>query len=931
MTPFLKQVAAHYFPAEDPGSLCFIFPGKRSVRFFRQHLSEVVKAGGKPVVAPATLTMSDFFYRLTGARKTDRVQLLTLLYDCYRVLNPQAERLDDFIYWGSVLLGDFDDMDKYLVDARKLLTNVSDFKGIQDSYGYLTPTQEEAVRRFVAHFHKKDGPDTGKTDYKQRFLNIWQLLLPLYESFRERLRAEDRSYEGMVYRDLAERLSETPAVDLLDERFPDSRKFVFVGLNALNECEKKVLRKMRDAGLAEFCWDFSSEEIRDPRGKASWFLRENVEAFPQAFRPDPEGLQRPQIKVLNVPSSVGQAARLPRILRELGAHGIETAIVLPDEQLLLPVLNSIPEEIGELNVTMGYPMAGSEFALFFDALTALQAHIRRRDDGIWFYHRQVWSLFSNSLFKLLCTDAGKERVQQLRKAAHYYMEAAEFAGDQLLELVFRPADDPAAYLRELLEFMGRSLSALEGVTVEREFTLFAYKTVIRLQDLRLELLPGGWLRLFNSLLATASVPFKGEPLKGLQIMGPLETRALDFENLVILSCNEGIFPHRSVAASFIPPELRKGFGLPTYEYQDAVWAYYFYRAIQRAGTVWLVCDTRTEFNRSGEESRYIKQLELHYGFPVQRFTAQAPLRQGGAEGEIPKTDEDVRIIQGRALSPTSLQCYLACPAQFYYRYVRRLAPEDEVSESLDAGELGDALHYTMQQLYDGRGRITREDLDALLRDRDRIRRMVEERIRTQMHCFEISGHNLIYRDLICSYVEQILRRDRELLKPGSAIRILGLEREGHVKVDGFHIKGKIDRLDSLGEGEVRVVDYKTGRVSDEEYLIDDDNAEAVVEALFGKDNDKRPKIALQLYIYDLIARSFEETRGKVLVNSLYQTGRLFVQEVQGAQENARFCALMKERLSGLLAELSDPSVPFRRTAENDKTCEWCDFKTLCGR
>ena len=933
MTPFLKQVVTHYFPAGEVGKYCFIFPGKRAVLFFHKYLREAVAGAGRPAAAPLELTMSDFFYRLTGAGKTDRIQLLVDLYACYQALNPQAERLDDFLYWGTVLLGDFNDIDKYLIEADKLLTNISDLKNIQDRYSYLTEQQEEAIRRFAGHFHKGSPAEKGKADYKQRFRQIWDILLPLYRDFRSRLRDRGRSYEGMVYRDLAERLDDTPAVDLLRACFPDTEKFVFVGLNALNECERKVLRRMRDAGVAEFCWDFSSEEIRDPRGKASLFLNANVQDFPQAFRPDPDGLGRPEVHVLNVPSSVGQAARLPQILQETGTQGMETAIVLPDEQLLLPVLNSLPPHLAEINVTMGYPMTGSEFAGFFEDLAALQAHVREREDGFWFYHRQVWSLFSNSLFKRLRNEEEAGRADGIRKQGRFYISAEELAAGPLTALMFRPMrDDVASYLKELLEFMGRSLREQEDSAIEREFTLSCYKTVVRLEDLKLDLQPATWMRLFCQLIASDTVPFKGEPLKGLQIMGPLETRALDFDTLVILSCNEGIFPRRSVEASFIPPELRKGFGLPTYEFQDAVWAYYFYRAIQRARQVWLVTDTRTEISRSGEESRYIKQLELHYGWPLHRHIVKADLQGRDAEQDIPKTEEDVALIRSKELSASSLQKYLDCPAQFYYTFVKGIYPEEEVEESLDAAALGNTFHHTMQQLYQGAPTLSREKLDALLGDEAGIRARVEANIMEELHCFEVSGRNLVYRDIVCSYVRKTLERDRQLLRTEGkeAFRILGLERKLHCTLDGFRLKGTVDRFDSLNDEVLRVVDYKTGRVLDDEMRITDDNAEQVVKKLFGPKKSERPKIALQLYLYDLLVRDLPEARGRAVANAIYHTGRLFTEPVHTAPRSERFCTLMQERLASLLAELSDVSVPFRRTDDAD-ACKYCDFKTLCGR
>ena len=952
MTPFLKQVAAHYCAQEQLERLCFIFPNQRAKSFFRKWLrEEVARSGRGPVVAPAMLTMNDFFYRLEGAAGTDRTVLLLELYDIYRGLNAKAESLDDFIFWGDVLLSDFDDVDKYLVDAAGLFANVADFKSIQDTYSYLSKEQEEAIRRFVEHFRSDGaltvnlGSDADK-DYKVKFLRIWDILFRLYTDFNSALREKGLSYEGMVHRDVAQKAAEGSVADILSERIPECSRFVFVGLNALSECERLLMSRMRDAGLAEFCWDYSSSMIKDEANKSSMFLSKNVLDFPQAFEPDPEGLQTPVVNVLSVPSGVGMAKQLPQILERLpqAVPGIETAVVLPDESLLLNVLNSIPEDIRDLNVTMGYPMGASELWSLLGDVASLQMHLRLKDGEWYFYHRQVWSIFSNSVFKSVLTEEGRATMEKVRKGAKYYIPRKEFSGDPVLELVFRPAvtdpagTDPAAitviqdYQQALLAGLGERLKAIPDMSVELDFAKACHIAVEKLRLRPLPVLPATYFRLFNKLAGSLAVPFRGEPLKGLQIMGPLETRALDFENLIILNCNEGMFPRRSVSSSFIPPELRKGFGLPTYEFQDAVWAYYFYRMIQRAGTVWLLYDSRTEGVRSGEESRYIKQLEMHFGLKVNRYVAKAPIQCGAEPEDIPKTEEHLRILREGHLSASSLQNYLSCKARFFFASVEHLKEDEEVAESLDAGSIGDVFHKTMQTLYGGRETITAEYLDSLSAAPERIRAIVDEQIKSQLHTFEVAGRNIIFEDVVCRYALQVIRADRKLMDSYGtrSFRILGLETRLGAKIGGFDFIGFADRLDSFREGEMRVVDYKTGRVSDEDFLIDADNAEAVVDSLFGDDNSKRPKIALQLYLYDRFVSSDRRFKDMETVNSIYQTSRLFVKDVENVALEPKFCGLMEERLDALLAEIEDTGKPWERTADR-KTCEYCDFKMICGR
>ena len=949
MIPFLKQVADHYMERGGIPDRCFIFPNRRSQVFFTKYLGEAVKGSGTPIVAPKMMTINDFFFRISGDKPADRVNLLLDLYECYKALNPKHETLDEFIFWGDVILGDFDDVDKYLVDPAKLFANIAEFKEIQDSYSYLTENQRKAIESFISHFSSEGrltvNLNSDNPNVKERFLQIWNILLPLYNDFRKRLSGKGLAYEGMVYRGLAARLDSESAVDVLKAAFGDVNEYVFVGLNALNECEKKVMRRMRDAGLAEFCWDYSSGMIKDPLNKSSFFMSRNVMDFPQSFEMDSDGLRTPEIEVISVPSSVGQAKLIPTVVKD-----DRCAVVLPDESLLIPVLNSIPEEIKDINVTMGYPMKSSAFFDFMTLVSAMQMHLRQKDGKWYFYHNQVWSLFSSNIFRKVTQgdEAVKERIRKIKEGMKYYIPQEELSGIPVFEILFKPAvtdpksTDPAQisefadYQKALIKGIAPKLAGDPASALELEFAKAAIDAITRLQSAGLGVLPMTYVRLLDQLLGPVSVPFNGEPLKGLQIMGPLETRALDFSQVMILSCNEGMFPRRSVSSSFIPPELRKGFGLPTYEFQDAVWAYYFYRLIQRAEKVTLVYDSRTEGLKNGEESRYIKQLEYHFNVPMKRSFVKANASGDFAPAEIRKTEEDVNAIRNTMLSASALKNYLDCPAKFYYSTVKKLRKMNEVSEDLDSGMLGDVFHGTMQRLYSENmagGRIvTAEYISGLLRKRSAIKEIVRNLILEQLHSLEVTGRDLVVEDVIVEYVLMTLKRDLELLKSSGSdgFEILGLERKFLHDIDGFHFIGFVDRIDRLRQGEVRIIDYKTGKVEDKDVNITDGNAGAVVEALFGPDNEGRPKIAFQLYLYDVFCRESEEFRGQRFVNVIYPPANLFKEPVKEVPVSEEFMRMTEEGLHGLLAEIASLEVPFRRTDE-EKTCSYCDFRMICGR
>jgi len=627
---------------------------------------------------------------------------------------------------------------------------------------------------------------------------------------------------------------------------------------------------------------------------------------------------------------------------------VETAFVLPDENLLMPLLNAIPPEYGSINVTMGCALTGGSIYALMSAVAAMQQRLREKAGGWYFYHREVRSIFSNSLFRAVLTPEEEAVVKQVKKDAKYYIPQENLQGGPLLNLVFRPvilqpkeADAArnkaiAAYLSDIVSYVGWKLRGVESMLLELDFAKRYLQCVNLLDGIGLDVLPATWLHLLDQLLAGESVPFRGEPLEGLQVMGPLETRSLDFRNLVILSANEGTFPRRASSASFVPPELRKGFGLPTFEYQDSVWAYYFYRMIQRAENVWLLYDSRTEGLKTGEESRYIKQLEYHFRVPLERFVATAGMKLAPEKNEIEKTPEDIETIRNSVLSASSLQNYLYCPAKFYYHSVKHLKTEDEVAESLDAGKLGTVFHDTMCALYKpfkDSGELVRvADLDRMIADRKAVKATIRELIKKEMQTIDVAGRDLVVEEVIVEYVLQTLKHDRNLLvRSGSeGFRILDLEDEMNGEFEGFKIVGYSDRIDTYQNGEVRIVDYKTGRVEDEDINITDDNAGDVVEKLFGPSNVGRPKIALQLFIYGLLSQEQASMKGKPIVNSIYSVSRMFTSPLEDRPQSAEFTRLTRERLKDMLAEMVDPDVPFRRTDEL-RTCSYCDFKMICGR
>ena len=951
MTPFLKQVADHYAGMKDFSKTLFVFPSRRAGAFFSRYKRE---AGVKERVHQ--MSVNEFFYAAIGGKPTDRISLILALYEVYRQVKPEPEPLDEFIHWGEVMIGDFDDIDKYMIDAKALLVDVADWKAIQESLSFLTQEQREAIEHFVAHFRSGAGGklcvDLDDDSVKARFLSVWNCLAEIYEKYNALLDEKKMAYEGKVYRMLAERLRRGGDIrSLVKEAFGVSvEKIVFVGLNALNECEKTVLRALQKEGMAEFCWDFSSDEIRDPKNKSSLFLKENVKKFPPALVTDlgADALSRPAVTAIGVPSGVAQAKLAGEMLRRPGFSQDDTVVVLADEGLLLPLLSAMPEEVGKVNVTMGYPIAQSAVHTLALAAARLQTGARHTADGVYYHHRAVEDLLASPLLGAALDEDGRNAVKAIRAAAKAWVPAADAKGSALLEKIFTSVvEDTAAadpeqnrrmgkYLAEVVSAVMAAASGREDdddIRMEKEFSSRYLEALERTGEFDLPVMPATWLRLLERLLAGESLPFDGDRLEGLQVMGSLETRAIDWKHVVILGANEDRYPGRSTAPSFIPPELRKGFGMPTYEFQDGIWAYYFYRLIQRADDVTMVYDTRTDGVLSGEESRYIKQLEMLYGFPVKHVSAEAVSTAAAREDMFPKTAEDIEALRKHHLSASAMQSYLACPARFYYQSVKGLKEDDEAAETLDAAALGTVFHAVMETLYGGRKGIGRDDIRAFLRDEDGIRQLIRERIMAEMKTIEIAGRNIVIEEVILQYVKAVLRYDLSAMeKAGSSeIRILGLEKYVEKVIDGFKFVGFIDRLDCVVPGQVRVIDYKTGHVEDEDIRIDGGNAAAVVEKLFGESNVGRPKIALQLFLYDEFVHDMAVVGdGGTVVNAIYSTARLLTTPLPEVTECTEFKDLVREKLRETLREIADTNVPWKRT-EDRRTCSMCPFRAICGR
>ncbi len=954
MKPFLQQVATAFYQSYGArvSRIAFVFPNKRAGLFFRKYLSEL---SSKPVFSPPILTIGDLFVRISGKQVADRISMLFTLHDLYIRRSGSLESFDEFLYWGEMLLNDFDDVDKYMANARMLFTNVTDLKQIESDFSFLNEKQIAAIRSFWSSFD----PDVKKENEKN-FLTAWELLYDLYTALRNTLAAENKGYEGMIFREVVERLQAD------GEYLLPWEQVVFVGLNALSAVETSLLMELKKRGMADFYWDYASPLVQDPDNRASFFMKENLRLFPSLLPLDADEYVHPEVEVIGIPSGIGQAKQVYTLLKEVieeddpeGEKAINTAVVLPDEQLLIPVLNAIPEHIRYINVTMGYPLSGTPVSGLMEFILHLQKNIRMTEKGETFYYRDVLPILNHRYIQL----SGREEIHTLiREITTYnkiYITAAELRKNCLLETIFSPVgsvSDIPDYLICVLERLYGELrrdeeKELLGMNqVEREFIYHYFLTVNRLRDVMkgfgVTIQLNTYFRLLKRIAGTVTIPFQGEPLSGLQIMGVLETRALDFERVIILSVNEGVFPLKKAANSFIPYNLRKGFGLPTYEHQDSIWAYYFYRLISRTKRVSLLYDTRSSGLLTGEKSRYIHQMHYHYRIPLQnKLVAYNVSSSGKIPLEIRKSAELAERLSvfyeggERALSASAINTYLDCPLKFYFSVIEGIQEEDEVNESVESDIFGSILHKVLEDMYEPlRGKwVTADLLKAIARDEKEMTGMIERAFaaiffKTE-HPRELAGRNYLIGEMIRKYVKKVLEKDAAL----TPFRYLESERrikDVFVLSDGrqIQLKGFIDRLDELQDS-VRIVDYKSGRGT---------TLFSTIDSLFDMAEKVRSKAVMQVFMYAWMYSRQPDADGKIIRPAIYYMRDIFsgsfdpyIYRRMGKEPKAAVADFMdykadfEEQMRNCLDKIFDAGTPFIQSP-NGKACAYCNFSEICG-
>lgn len=942
---------------------CLVFPSRRAGLYFIKYLAALID---KPVWSPSVLTINELFTANSDLQLAGNEILLFELYKEYRKLKVLPETFDDFYYWGDMLLNDFDDVDKYLVNASLLFSNVRDIKKIDQLFGGLSEEQAAVVKRFWINFNPEK-----LTVEKEGFLSVWSLLYELYTGFRSSLRAQNLAYEGMIFRDLIEKPD--------DELVKMNRWDIvhFIGFNAINECEKAIMLRLKKSGSARFYWDYDKSYIGEAKlNSAGFFLRDNLKLFGNDMPADwsfdtlvSNHSVPVKRRVIDASSDVAQVKLISELVKEIPGLNSEnahhTAIVLADENLLLPVLTSLPEEIGDINLTMGLPLKQTMVYSVLKHLMEMQRTSRLIGNSVCFASGEVISILKHPVIAGLMNETDKSLIAEITAENLLWVPVERLLVSGILPSVFIKPATPALlsdYFKEFLALIAfnkkdDSDDSAEGNVAENIKNEFIYRIVLSINRLgKIVNNPDviftneTYLKILDRMLRGQSVPFSGEPLTGIQIMGILETRVLDFKNLIILSVNEGVLPAVSAGSSYIPYTLREAFGLPSINHQESIYAYHFYRLLQRAENVTFTYNSNSEGIKSGEISRFLTQMKYEDQLKPEYLDLNFEIRsQSSVNEKLERTPEHQKQIFSRFLdkkknsylSPSAINTWLNCRMKFYYRYVNNLKEPEMLSKDIDPAMLGNILHEIMKSIYQeyyGKT-VTSELLNSIINNTQYLSGLILHTIKSIFHSGNdslISGNELIVRDVLMVYVTRILKADisftpftiRELEAPHSFKLSINAGGEKVELLTG----GTIDRIDSVN-GVTRIVDYKTGAVAETIGSTDD---------LFEEDRKKDFDGWLQTMLY---CEAYLSTNpGSKVVPSVYSVRKLaggIISDKLKIKTESRSSTIIEDfetvrdsfitGLAEVVGDILSPDQPFIMSVEARSKCSWCPYKALCMR
>ena len=959
MQSFLQEVTSHILTnyPDTTGDICVVTPNRRAGLFLRKHFAARLT---KAVWAPEILSIEDFINRITGYTIPDSMGLLFEFYRVYKTVEKDhAESIDEFISWAPALLRDFDEVDSALATPEKL-------------YAYLQDI------RYIDTWNPDGSP---LTEFQKSYLAFTGKMHTYHRELGKHLTEKKMAWQGLSSRHAAGKIQADAA------GLPWGR-IIFSGFNALTGAEEVIIRTLLQENLADYLTDADPFFADDNEHEAGRFIRKYKYSLPRFQQHPGKELYKnttKNIHLLGIAKNVNQARLAGNLLREDSTLTTDeqTAVVLADENLLIPVLNALPGNTDHINVTMGYPLSKTNMFAFFDTLFRLhlRANTNETENTQACYHKDLRDLFSHSAAGLL---RDLENGQELNNTLLQEMKASNrgFLGFSELESMVRDPESfrktfgflsenwlkkPGDAIPELLKLthtldgLFRKKAGKQGGDIVQtpyfaDFeSLYYFAKIFRKLETFLQEFPflsslKTLHRLFKQATAETRLSFSGEPLQGLQVMGMLETRSLDFRNVILLSANEGILPRPKNAHSFIPYEVKKAFGLRLHHDQDAIYAYHFYRLLQRAENIFLVYNTQSGDIGSNEKSRFITQLshELPGYNPatsIREDIVSLPPPDGGSSNRVIRIEKSAEIMEkissiasGNGFSPSALSRYINCPLQYYFEKIARLEESEEVEETIEARTMGNVVHGVLEDLFKPYvGQVIKPETISNMEKM--LKESLQEWFSEEYKGGNIrTGKNLLLYHLCQRYLENMLLKEKEFLREAAGenrhLSLTALEEslraplniEGYSRgTDEVFIAGKADRIDRIGEL-LRIIDYKTAKIYDQDLSLKEWQ-----DAI----SDSKKTKCFQLLCYAwLYWQNHRETTliepGIISVRNPLKGSWVMKHPGGKGALNGNHLTEFEEVLKGMVREILDPSIPFNQT-DKEENCGYCLFKRICNR
>ena len=960
---FLEYVAEDIIGkyGTDLSRIAVVFPNKRAALFLNEHLARIA---GQPVWSPAYITISDLFRQHTDLKPADPIKLICDIHKSFTKCTGIDETLDHFYGWGQLLLADFDDIDKNMADADSIFCNLKDIHELDD-ISYLDDEQKEMLKRFFANFS-----DDIESELKKRFLSLWSHFGDIYHDYNRRLTEQGIGYEGAIYRKVA-------SEETLHLKYD---KYLFVGFNLIQKVERVLFSRLMKEGKAKFYWDFDEYYMPTARAQQSASVPNNTASFAAYLTDFPNELdntdrdiyanmRRPKrIRFISSPTENAQARFASNWLLENDRYkaGRKTAVVMCDESILLPIMHSLPPEADKVNITSGFPLAMTPVAslvmLLFDLYTL----------GL----RKKGTAFNPHYLKKLMAHPYARHLQEVH-LKEMHSKGVHSKGVHLSQVHQEGSAALLHHIATLVKQVGIATKqegdALTQESVFRMFTIL--NRLAALADSGDLLVDNTTLRrLVSQLVGAASIPFHGEPVVGVQIMGVLETRNIDFDNVLLLSCNEGNMPKGVNDSSFIPYSIRKAHGLTTIDNKVVIYSYYFHRLLQRAGDITIAYNNSTDNGHTGEMSRFMLQLLVESGQKIDHYSLTAKNQPTPLMPKAIEKDEAAlsKLEEMSRLSPSAINTYIRCKLAFYYQYVAHIKEPDSDPETIDNRMFGNIFHRAAYLIYkditDHSPVIEKTHIQAYLSNRKLLASVVDRAFEEE-ECKTNNGLQIINREVIIEYITKLLKIDQQLCP----FSILAMEEEAKVytqlsftipsggalkegalkggalkggalvssapdKHYNLTIGGIIDRLDVVtdkqtGKRRIRVVDYKTGNKPS--------SAIKSIEEVFDPKNiaSKHSNYFLQAILYSLIVSGSKEWNA---ANDPVSPALLFIKQAATNDYDPTLCidkhpisdvTVYEEefltKLKKTVADMYSPDAAFTPT-DDRKKCELCPYRMLCG-